>query len=105
MKKLFGIIAILFVVVMSGCTTNQNQTQSIAENMPNGYSDRFIESEVYKHKVGDKYNYQYVITDKKTNVQYLVLSTARRNSDGGIAITPIINGDGKPYMTLHMDKE
>ncbi|MBP1309236.1 hypothetical protein JOD82_002256 [Paenibacillus sp. 1182] len=51
--QLFGIIALLFVAVMLGCTTNHSQTQSIAEIMPKEYSDRFIGSKLHKHKAGD----------------------------------------------------
>ncbi|WP_397376027.1 DUF6440 family protein [Paenibacillus sp. 1182] len=43
------------------------------------------------------------MTDKETNAQYLVISTARRNSDGGIALTPIIDENGKPYINKQKD--
>lgn len=61
--------------------------------------DRFVASDVGKHPlVGKEIQFHYVLIDKYTGVQYLVVTSGSWNNDAGITISPILDENKKPII-------
>lgn len=82
-KNKFKIIilpaALLLGIFIGGCTNNKVDAES-SEPLRVTNSDLEL-------------NESYVMVDKKTHIQYLVVE---ENNSKGISITPRLNRDGKP---------
>lgn len=93
MKKL--IVLIVMIALLSGCSSVNSVTKSdVASSV-----SRFQFGDVGSHLNGKtNSDYHYVLTDKPSKVQYLVVTPSFNSTSAGIATTVILSTDGKPYI-------
>lgn len=94
MKKLIFLVVI--IALLSGCSLDDNRSESEVASS----SSRFQYGDVGRHANGVEKDFHYVLTDKSSYVQYLVVTPTLRNSSAGVATTVIIDKDGKPYIEI-----
>lgn len=57
---------------------------------PSFQGERFVVSDYGSHElIGENIQFHYVLTDKETNVQYMIVTSSVWNNDSGVSITPI----------------
>lgn len=93
-KRLRGVllgvvIGAMSMFIVTGCTNSNNVSQA-ASNKKTTLDDLVVQGKDLR--IG-------LITDKKTDVEYLVVQND--GSKGGISVIPLIDYDGQPELKRH----
>ncbi|WPS85303.1 DUF6440 family protein (plasmid) [Brevibacillus halotolerans] len=98
MKKRNLLFIILAFVMLTGCSS-----VSSADGIEEQLSNRFVRTEWSRHQsMGQETNFNYVIVDKETKVQYLAVTTGYA---GSISVTPLIDENGKPLIKKDLESK
>ncbi|MEK3955864.1 MULTISPECIES: DUF6440 family protein [unclassified Psychrobacillus] len=94
------IVGLLAVIILSGCSSDPSESLFSAVIK----SDDNVISSNSRFEVAKIDMLTHILTDKETKVQYLQLY---RNGgfDGGVDVTPLLNGDGTPYLDDDSDNK
>lgn len=113
MKKWYSVFIVFVFIILAGCSSDSSSAPTLSsitgldaveEGISKEVSTRFVRTEWSRHRsIGNATNFNYIITDKKYNVQYLVVTTSINRYESGISVTPLIDENGKPVLNKDLE--